>query len=502
MNTLTRSIINVSKAKLTLFSLKGVVFMASKAQGAPTKEFFVGMLTRDIELSDAILDLLDNCLDGVVRQKKGVDKTKSSDYYSGFFSHISISSDSFIIEDNCGGIPKNVAEKYAFRMGRSSSKEDEDLPTVGIYGIGMKRAIFKIGKSAVVSTRNDGTLYKVTIPEDWASNEDEWDFPMENIEDNDLLAGGGTKIYISNINPGIIEKWGTVDKLDAFVNSLIKSIQQSYSFIIQKGFEITINGQSITPLPISLLFDYADAASIKPFLYQQTFEDVHVSLAVGFYAPPPSPEDIDDENNLRRSSSDAGWTIVCNDRVVLYNDKTHLTGWGEAGVPQYHTQFIGIRGIVIFESNNPKKLPMTTTKRGIDTSSNIYAAVKDRMRQGLKMFTDYTNRWKGRNEGERVYSMAAQSISIGSLVGSKEKVESLEPIKFRLNKGGYVFNPTLPKPKNDKPYRRISFSRSIEEIEDIIEYLYNDREQNVSPSQVGEKCFELILEKAHSKEGE
>ncbi|MGO5116371.1 hypothetical protein ACTQ33_15410, partial [Candidatus Avoscillospira sp. LCP25S3_F1] len=62
--------------------------MAAKAQGAPTKEFFVGMLTRDIELSDAILDLLDNCLDGVVRQKKGIDKTTTSDYYVGFFSHI------------------------------------------------------------------------------------------------------------------------------------------------------------------------------------------------------------------------------------------------------------------------------------------------------------------------------------------------------------------------------------------------------------------------------
>lgn len=33
--------------------------MGTTALGAPTKEFFVGMLTRDIELSDAILDLLD-----------------------------------------------------------------------------------------------------------------------------------------------------------------------------------------------------------------------------------------------------------------------------------------------------------------------------------------------------------------------------------------------------------------------------------------------------------
>lgn len=490
------------KSKLTLCNLKGVIFMAVKAQGAPTKEFFVGMLTRDIELSDAILDLLDNCLDGVVRQKKGIDKTTTSDYYVGFFSHISISKDSFIIEDNCGGIPKDVAEKYAFRMGRSSAKEAEDLPTVGIYGIGMKRAIFKIGKSAVVFTRNNKSLYKVTIPEDWANDEDEWDFPMENLDSSDLLVDGGTKIDISNINPRIAETWGTEDKLDVFVNGLIKSIQQSYSFIIQKGFEIEINGQRIAPLPIKLLLDDKDTTSIKPFLYQQTFSDVHVSLAIGFYAPPPSPEDIDDENNLKRSSSDAGWTIVCNDRVVLYNDKTHLTGWGEAGVPQYHTQFIGIRGIVIFESNNPKNLPMTTTKRGIDTSSNIYAAVKDRMRQGLKMFTDYTNRWKGRNDSERVYSLAAKSVSIDSLIGSRDEIETLAPVKFRQNKGGYVFNPSLPKPENDKPYRRISFSRSIDEIKDIIEYLYDDREHSMTPSQVGEKCFDLVLDKAHSKEGE
>ncbi len=491
------------KPKLTLYNLKGVIFVAAKAQGAPTKEFFVGMLTRDIELSDAILDLLDNCLDGVVRQRKGIDKTSTSDYYADFFSHIFISKDSFIIEDNCGGIPKDVAEKYAFRMGRSTTKEDEDLPTVGIYGIGMKRAIFKIGKSAVVFTRNDNALYQVTIPTEWANDENDWDFPMEDIEDATLLVGGGTRIEISNINPGIAEAWGTEDKLSSFVNSLIKFIQQSYSFIIQKGFEIKINGQSIAPLPMSLLLDDKGTASIKPFLYQQTFDDVHVSLAIGFYASPPSPEDIDDENDLKRSSSDAGWTIVCNDRVVLYNDKSHLTGWGEAGVPQYHTQFIGIRGIVIFESNNPKNLPMTTTKRGIDTSSNIYATVKDRMRRGLKIFTDYTNRWKGRNESERVYSTAARSVSVDSLIGPRQEIETSTPsVKFRQNKGGFVFNPTLPKPENDKPYRRISFSRSIEEIKDIIEYLYDDREHSMTPSQVGEKCFESVLERARNKEGE
>ncbi len=35
----------------------------------PVKSFFVEMLTRDIALDDAILDLLDNCVDGIQRSE-------------------------------------------------------------------------------------------------------------------------------------------------------------------------------------------------------------------------------------------------------------------------------------------------------------------------------------------------------------------------------------------------------------------------------------------------
>ena len=45
--------------------------MSIRAKGTPTKAFFVEMLTRDIGLNDAILDLLDNCLDGVVKLASG-----------------------------------------------------------------------------------------------------------------------------------------------------------------------------------------------------------------------------------------------------------------------------------------------------------------------------------------------------------------------------------------------------------------------------------------------
>ena len=52
-----------------------------KVDARPVKSFFVQMLTRDIALADAILDLLDNCVDGILRQKKDRSSEKP---YEGF----------------------------------------------------------------------------------------------------------------------------------------------------------------------------------------------------------------------------------------------------------------------------------------------------------------------------------------------------------------------------------------------------------------------------------
>lgn len=54
-----------------------------KVLASPTRKFFVEMLTRDIDLMDAIMDLVDNCIDGVHRENKGVVKAKLYREYHG-----------------------------------------------------------------------------------------------------------------------------------------------------------------------------------------------------------------------------------------------------------------------------------------------------------------------------------------------------------------------------------------------------------------------------------
>ncbi|MEM6867745.1 MAG: ATP-binding protein, partial [Cyanobacteria bacterium P01_C01_bin.121] len=163
---------------------------------SPTKNFFVDMLTRDIDLKDAILDLLDNCIDGIQRTLRDTDLPERP--YEGFWANIEISEDSFKIEDNCGGIPLEVAERYAFRMGKPKGiSDDDDIFTIGTYGIGMKRAIFKMGQSAEVYSQTDDDAFKVIIQPDWLVSDDSWDLPVETVARAD--EENGTSIEIAEL---------------------------------------------------------------------------------------------------------------------------------------------------------------------------------------------------------------------------------------------------------------------------------------------------------------
>ena len=46
-------------------------------------------------------------------------------------------------------------------MGKDPENRDSNLPTVGVYGIGMKRAIFKIGRQCLISTKMKKTVMKL-----------------------------------------------------------------------------------------------------------------------------------------------------------------------------------------------------------------------------------------------------------------------------------------------------------------------------------------------------
>lgn len=382
---------------------------ANEVNAEPTRQFFVDVLTRDISLQDTILDLIDNCHDGILRSARPHALSESKPY-KGYHAKLILSEEWFSIDDNCGGIDPITARTKAFRMGRELSADDQDrgLPTVGVYGIGMKRAIFKIGRAAIITSQYSASdSLEVTIPQNWVTMKGRWSFPIQ--QKGKVLEQPGTQIMISPLTAAAGEEFSNRTN---FVDDLKDAIRRQYALIIDKGFEISVNGETLLAAPMQFLAP-ADFSpdGIAPYVITGTIDDISVDLICGFYRPLANESELDDETTVRRSRDDAGWTIICNERVVVYKDRSRLTGWGMGLVPSYHNQFISIAGVVYLTSNDPVKLPLTTTKRGIDASSDVYLIVLKHMMEGVKHFTDFTNRWKGSESAMNDAFNAAISIS-------------------------------------------------------------------------------------------
>lgn len=475
-----------------------------RAEASPTKQFFVSMLTRDIKLEDAILDLIDNCLDGALRQGNGNKPT-----YDKYWVQITLAKDHFSIEDNCGGIPREVAKNYAFKMGRDpNDNRDSDTETIGMYGVGMKRAIFKMGRNAIVKTRHDKggnqDTYEVAITAAWldATN---WDpLPInEPTEANEKLDAAGTKICVTDLNEGVARHFAN----PAFVNEVTTAISQHFTMFLQWGFKIEINGQSVAPVHVEVLVSPRQDGP-APYVFRKTTGDVTVSITVGLNTSRRSEGDDDDDDvdfSGQRASATAGWTVLCNDRAVIVGDKSRLTGWGDLPlVPLYHPQFSVITGIIEFRAKDAKRLPVTTTKRALDASSELWLESLVKMKEGMRVWISYTNDWKNHPRSDQqshwqdaqplalsnAIEMVASRTSAKKSSGSDDAGNEIEVVEFNPRK-----NNVLPRPEEKKPSsKRIIFSRPAEEVRTVSKMLFDD--PDVKPGTVGDECFRIQLDLA------
>ena len=110
------------------------------------------------------------------------------------------------------------------------------------------------------------------------------------------------------------------------------------------------------------------------------------------------------------------------------------------------------------------------------------------------MFTNYTNQWKGRNAQERAFSTIAQKVQYSDLFSESARTEYGVTPRKDAHGYGQTFRPNLPKPVNEKPFKIIRYSKSVDDIKLLIGYFYGDKEETVSPSLIGEKCFDKMLE--------
>ena len=383
--------------------------MPSKVHATPTKEFFVRMITRDISLEDCILDLLDNCIDGAGKDLyKNGHLDPHNHGYEGYWAKICIDGCGFSIEDNCGGISVSEAIDYAFHFGRRPDAPSEGEFAIGLYGIGMKRAIFKLGNDINIHTSTTDEAFEVNINvEDWLQKPDDWDFDLDGAE---KLASPGTKIEVKGLLKGVEQAFSD----PVFINRLKQTIARDYSFFLQKTFSVSLNGSNVEAYPFML----RESADFEPMRHSYTDDEtgVEIEIIAGMAGLPPDDSSPDSQDIDKVDYS--GWFVSCNDRIVLAGDKTKETIWGDE-FPIWHSQYNGFMGIVNFRSSDPRLLPWTTTKREIDLNDPLYRRAVTQMKKVTRAYIDYTNERKDRLEQAKALENSAQAKPILELKASE-----------------------------------------------------------------------------------
>lgn len=421
------------------------------ADASPTKELFVDFLTKDLTLNRAITDLVDNTVDGAHRVKSNGD-------LSEFFVRLKVSPESFEIADNCGGIQIGVAREYAFRFGRPP----EVPPTphsVGQFGVGMKRALFKLGKHFTVTSISNKSRFVLEVDvESWKHTHD-WLFDFTLVDENDQdPATVGTIITVTHLLPAVSDAF----KLDNFRTRLGNELRAAHQQSIGQGLSLSINGVALSATRMY----FRQSPDIQTAYKELRFGDGPNLITVRLYAG------IADSK-----PTEAGWYIFCNGRMLLQADQTSVTGWGEeAGerIPKYHNQYATFRGVVYFDSVDTSRLPWNTTKTGVDAESPIYKQVREEMIVLMRPVIDFLNEW------DRERTTASEDAPLGRAVNEASLIALSEQASAQLFK---------VRPRRNAPsgvrLQRVQYDRPLDKVLKAKESL-----NALNFKQVGELTFD------------
>lgn len=424
----------------------------------PTKELFIEMLVRDITLGEAVIDLVDNCVDGAIR-------LRGEGPYEGLEVDVDASDAGITIVDNCGGISAEAARDYAFRFGRS-----ERVPltpgSLGHVGVGMKRAFFKLGNKFCVESTAENSRFVVNVDvREWRRDEEDWNFRFEDIAENlpeTPVEERGTTVSVTDLHPNVSGRF----RDEAFIDALHRDLQAREKLYLEKKLSITLNGIPLAMEPLRLYQSHEIRPANREMSYgskEPSVVKVRMWAGIGKSSPP-----------------EAGWYVFCNGRMVVEADQTMKTGWGERGgklIPKYHNQFAMFRGFVFFFARDARMLPWNTAKTDVNTDADTYRTVRLEMIKTMRPVIDFLNKLdaaKDQDTDRRPLQAAIDSASLTALAETARQETFVWP---------------RPTPQPAMPKKgRISYTKPLEDID-----VAKRRLKVKTHREVGEKTFDYFF---------
>ena len=432
-----------------------------KIATTPTKRLFIDILTKDISVKDCILDLIDNSVDSYIWNE--IPERREI--------RLDISKEKFEIFDTCGGINRDFLKTEVFRFGADIERYK---PTLGIYGIGMKRAMLKLGKTIAMETDDKQNYCKILWNVDEWSDSDDWDIPFE-YGDSRLTSDekGYTKIIVKDLYEAIKNKFD----LDSFINEIETSIRLTYTFFIEKNdIDFYVNSTAVTEPYLGSVRVQYDPTKVKDSYNGVKFE------IICFIDP-------HEGQRIKKEPGKRGWNVFCNKRLILAEDTTEITGWsGErAELSKYHPIYNEFRGLVFIQSEDPSKLPLNTSKTGLDIDSPTYEYIRNKMIQTAKPFITYLS--QKYNEDKTTLDEIDNKVQ-NREIGIEEEDSVIQVRNLRLDEIDERSMFKVPeKPKPTIKMTRITYKKPKKMVDKVKKYL-----EVRTNEEVGEETFDYFVD--------
>ena len=197
----------------------------AKLDAVPSKRLFLSIIA-DYDLNRSVSELLDNAIDIWVKDgktKQLIIQVELDKYQQ-----------TIRISDNAGGVKK---EDMRVIVGPGQTTNNETDTTIGIFGVGSKRAVVALSQYIKITTRHGkDKTYQVEFDDNWLATED-WELPLYEVDE-------------INENSTIID----LQKLRMHINDdalsqLKEHIEVTYArFLKNDQLFMKLNGKRLQPL--------------------------------------------------------------------------------------------------------------------------------------------------------------------------------------------------------------------------------------------------------------
>lgn len=336
------------------------------AGAPPTKEVVLGAW-RDLDRSEAILELIDNSIDAWTRRKlQHPDKSAKE-----LIIHIDIDSDTgqLAYEDNAGGVQE---EKLVNLVVPGHSETEALATTIGSYKTGGKKAIFRLASAANITTRywnpaetGDQAL-SVHLDERWLTDALEYRFPYFPLQDKSSIERGQTRYLMQLRSEPIGNPWFSNPMEHT---NITREIQKTYSLLMERNRGIKIyfpkRGTRVAP-HLDRLYDFAGTHNAKLDIRPQV---VRFNLNLE-YEGQPHPLAIEilvgcRVNSGTKDDKGPGFDLYGNNRLFVSRDQRLFAEFFPKGnVSGYIRGYVNIIGPNVF-------IPWDTHKRHLNTDREV-----------------------------------------------------------------------------------------------------------------------------------